>query len=116
VASDSGSGCLLNEPVLCIPTLLSLQITVNVGGGSRQPPAGDEEMAEAGAAVETEEPATQEDSAHKEDTAVGAGAADLSPGNPRLRTEGEGYACTFPAIGTGMCWLYCRHALYSSKQ
>ncbi len=92
VASNLGSVCLLNDPALFIPVLLSLQITVNVGGSNRQPPAGDEEMAEAGTAVETEEPATQEDSPHKEDTAVGTDTADLSPGNPRLRTEGKGTA------------------------
>lgn len=54
------------------------------GGAAKvRPPSGDEEMAEAGAA----DPFSQEPPS-QDDTAVGAAAADLSPG--RLRTEGEG--------------------------
>jgi hypothetical protein len=44
---------------------------------------GDEEMAEAGA----EDLPSQED--REDAAAVAAGAADISPRNPRMRTEGE---------------------------
>lgn len=55
------------------------------GGAAKvRPPSGDKEMAEAGAA----DPFSQEPPS-QDDTAVGAAAADLSPG-PILRTEGEG--------------------------